>query len=276
MDFTLTVALPEGGVSADLEAALRGASGARLSYVVAGAEADLRLAMIKDSPRPDAIWVLPSTGLVADFSTTPSVSTGDKSAQQVGEVLADTLTTMARAINLQKLGAAVGAGGLNVDVELLTGKDKNSLTPARKAEVPRLVPDDQVHILARNNMDQPVDINVLYIAADYGISHWFAGRLQPGDTLKKGLFKIGREVFGDERMIVVMSPALPQSPVENLSFLAQDALDTTRGLGQTGLSAALVEAGFGQTTRSATALEDDTQGPAPGMIELELRTGLAP
>ncbi len=281
VDFTLTVALPkaeDSPVVTVLEQAmqaLKAASGPRLVYVAAGDDADLRLAVIKDSSRPDAIWVLPSTGLVADFVTTPSVSTADKDAGELGQVLADTLTTMARAINLQKLGAAVGSSSLNVDVELLTGKDKNSLKPARPAEVPRLVPEDQVHILARNNMDQPVDINVLYIAADYAISHWFSGRLQPGDTLKKGLFKIGADVLGDERMIVVMTPATPQSPVEDLSFLAQDALDTTRSLGGSRLSVALSEAGFGQTTRSATALEDETEGPAPGMIQLELRTGLA-
>ncbi|WP_426033458.1 caspase family protein [Cypionkella sp. TWP1-2-1b2] len=281
VDFTLTVALPKvedfAVVAALTQAmeALKAASGPRLVYVAAGEEADLRLAVINDSPRPDAIWVLPPTGLIADFASTPSVSTTDKTPQALGEVLADTLTTMARAINLQKLGTAVGSGSLNVDVELLTGKDKASLKVAKAAEVPRLVPDDQVHILARNNMDQPVDINVLYIAADYAISHWFSGRLQPGDTLKKGLFKIGTDVLGDERMIVVMTPALPQSPVEDLSFLAQDALDTARGLGGSTLSVALSEAGFGQTTRSATALEDDSSGRAPGIIELELRTGLA-
>ncbi|MDZ4392954.1 caspase family protein [Cypionkella sp.] len=278
VDFTLTVALPKAGTAPALEAALtalQAASGPRLAYVAAGEEADLRLAVIMDSPRPGAIWVLPATGLVADFAATPSVSTADKDAAELGEVLADTLTTMARAINLQKLGAAVGSGSLNVEVELLTGKDKSSLQVAKAAEVPRLVPEDQVHILARNNMDQPVDINVLYIAADYAISHWFSGRLQPGDVLKKGLFKIGADVLGDERMIVVMTPALPQSPVEDLSFLAQDALDTTRSLGGSSLSVALSEAGFGQTTRSATALEDDTEGPAAGMIALELRTGLA-
>jgi len=41
------------------------------------------------------------------------------------------------------------------------------------------------------------------------------------------------------------------------------------------IAAALSEAGFGQITRSATALAGDSSGPAPGMIELELRTGLA-
>ena len=147
----------------------------------------------------------------------------------------------------------MGAGSLNVDVELLTGKDKNSPHAAKAVEVPRLVPDDQVHILARNNMDQPVDISLLYIAADSAIGHWFSGRLQSGDTLKMGQFKIGADVLGDERMIVVMTPATPQSPVEDLRFLAQDALGTTRSLGGSPLSAALSEAGFGQTTRSATA-----------------------
>lgn len=280
VDFTLTVALPEPGASPALEAAmdaLQAASGPRLIYVAAAAEADLRLAVLPDSARPDAIWVLPATGLIDDLATTPSVATGDKDAQALGETLADTLTTMARAINLQKLGAAVGTGGLDVEVELLTGPDKDSLTVVKAATVPQLVPDDQVHILARNNMDTPVDVNVLYIAADYAISHWFSGRLQPGDTLKKGLFKIGDAVLGAEQMIVVMTPALPQSPVEDLSFLAQDALETSRGVRGPGIVSALQEAGFGQTTRSAAALENDgASGPAPGIIQLELRTVPAP
>jgi hypothetical protein len=280
LDFTLTIALPESGSApaAALEAAqaaLAEAAGPRLIFVPAGAEADLRLAVIPDSPRPDAIWVLPETGLVDDLANVPSVSTADKDAETLGLTLADTLATMAKAINLQKLGAAVGAGDLDVEVELLTGPDKNNLTALAATEVPRLIPDDQVHILARNNSDAPVDVNVLYIAADYSVSHWFSGRLQPGDTLKKGLFKISDDVLGAERLVVVMTPATPQSPVENLDFLAQDALEFTRsaGLPPAGLYGAMQEAGFGQTTRSATALEDDSAGgPAPGILQLELRT----
>ena len=278
IDFSLTIALPEAGsapASALLaaDAALRKAAGPRLVFVPAGSEADLRLAVLPDSPRPDAIWVLPATGLVEDLASTPSVSTADKDADTLGTILADTLGTIAKAINLEKMGAAIGDGALDVDVEVLTGPNKAELTALPASQVPRLVPDDQVHILARNNMDQPVDVNVLYIGADYSISHWFSGRLQPGDTLKKGLFKIGDTVLGHERMIVVMSPAAPQSPVENLAFLAQDALVTTRETAKHGLAAALDEAGFGQTTRSATALDDDSEGgPGPAIIQRELRT----
>lgn len=280
LDFTLTVALPAAGsgpADALLAAldALQEAAGPRLSFVAADQEADLRLAVLPDSPRPDAIWVLPSTGLAEDLGTTPSVSTGDKDGAELAAVLADTLTVMARAQNLLKLAGAVGASNPEVEVELLTRTPEDrTLRPLPFAPVPTLVPDDEVHVLARNNGDGPVDVNVLYIGADWSISHWFSGRLQPGDELKKGLFKISADVLGQERMLVVVTPAKPQSPVEDLSHLAQDALDTTRAVGRSAFGDALAEAGFGETTRGAVALTDEAEdaGPGPAILTLELRT----
>ena len=280
LDFTLTVALPpEGSAPADaLLAALANlteAAGPRLLFVAPGQEADLRLAVLPDSPRPDAIWVLPSTGLAENLAATPSVSTGDKDGAELAAVLADTLTTMARAQNLMKLAGAVGTSNPEVEVELLTRTPEDrTLRPLPFAPVPVLIPDDEVHVLAQNNSDAPVDVNVLYIGADWSISHWFSGRLQPGDELKQGLFKISGDVLGQERMLVVVTPAKPQSPVEDLSYLAQDALDTTRAVGGTAFDDALAEAGFGETTRGAVALTDDAQdaGPGPAILSLELRT----
>jgi hypothetical protein len=280
LEFTLTVALPAAGSApADellaAQDALQEAAGPRLNFVAADQEADLRLAVLPDSPRPDAIWVLPATGLAEDLGATPSVSTGDKDGAELAAVLADTLTTMARAQNLMKLAGAVGSSNPDVEVELLTRTPEDrTLRPLPFAPVPTLLPDDEVHVLARNNGDGPVDVNVLYIAADWSISHWFSGRLQPGDELKKGLFKISPDVLGQERMLVVVTPAKPQSPVEDLSYLAQDALDTTRAVGGTAFGDALAEAGFGETTRGAVALTDDTEeaGPGPAILQLELRT----
>jgi hypothetical protein len=162
-----------------------------------------------------------------------------------------------------------------VTVELLTRTPEDrTLRPLPFTPVPTLIPDDEVHVLARNNSEAPVDVNVLYIGADWSISHWFSGRLQPGDELKKGLFKISDTVLGQERMLVVVTPAKPQSPVEDLSYLAQDALDTTRSLGGSGFGDALAEAGFGVTTRGAVGLADegDAGGPAPTILQLDLRT----
>ncbi|MGB4909939.1 MAG: hypothetical protein WBP15_15550, partial [Tabrizicola sp.] len=210
-----------------------------------------------------------------NLAATPSVSTGDKDGAELAAVLADTLTTMARAQNLMKLAGAVGTSNPEVEVELLTRTPEDrTLRPLPFAPVPVLIPDDEVHVLAQNNSDAPVDVNVLYIGADWSISHWFSGRLQPGDELKQGLFKISGDVLGQERMLVVVTPARPQSPVEDLSYLAQDALDTTRAVGGTAFDDALAEAGFGETTRGAVALTDDAQdaGPGPAILSLELRT----
>lgn len=283
LDFSLTVALPPAG-SAPADtlltalADLTEAAGPRLVFVAADQDADLRLAVIPDSARPDAIWVLPSTGLAEDLGATPSVSTADKDGAELAAVLADTLVTMARAQNLMKLAGAVGASNPDVEVELLTRTPEDrTLRALPFVPVPTLLPDDEVHVLARNTGDGPVDVNVLYIGADWSISHWFSGRLQPGDELKKGLFKISADVLGQERMLVVVTPARPQSPVEDLSYLAQDALDTARAVGGTAFGDALAEAGFGETTRGAIALTDeaDAAGPGPAILQLELRTKAA-
>lgn len=279
LDFSLTVALPEpgtAGADALLAAteALTESAGPRIHFVPAGQEADLRLAVLPDSPRPDAIWVLPATGLADDLSATPSVGTEGKDGETLALTLADTLNHMAKALNLLKLGAGVGSDSLDVDVAMQTRTPEDrTLRPLSTDAVPRLVPDDEVHVLATNHMDIPVDINVLYIGADYSITHWAAERMQPGDTLKKGLFKISDSVLGQERMVVVLTPAAPQSPVENLSFLAQDALELTRG-GGSAFDLALREAGFGETTRGAVALDDGEadSGPAPAILQLEVRT----
>jgi hypothetical protein len=280
LDFLLTVALPEPGTApadallAAVEA-LKVSAGPRLSFVGAGAEADLRLAVIPGSPRPDAIWVLPSTGLAEDLATTPSVDTADKDGEALAAALGDTLISMAKALNLLKLGGAVGAGNLDVEVAMLTRTPEDrTLKPLSFVPVPVLVPDDEVHVLAQNKMDQPVDVNVLYIGADYSISHWFSGRLQSGDTLKKGLFKISADVLGQERMVVVITPAKPQSPVEDLSFLTQPSVPLARTIGVSALGDAFAEAGFGEKTRGAVALVDgsDESTPAPAILQLELRT----
>lgn len=296
VDFTLTIALPPAGTApadALLSAldALKDVAGPRLNFVAAGAEADLRLAVIADSPRPDAIWVLPATGLADDLATTPSVSTSDKDAPTLAATLGDTLSTMARALNLMKLGGAVGSGagaaggGLDVEVAMLTRTPTDSaLREISFSSVPTLLPADEVHVLARNHSDQPVDVNVLYVGADYSITHWAAERVQPGDALQRGLFAIGGEALGRERMIVVVTPAKPKTPVENLDFLAQDALVISRDISTAtgapaGIGGLLAEAGFGESTRGAVPLGGtataDT-GPAPMILQLEVRTRPAP
>src|SRR5690606_4968952 len=97
--------------AAAMEAA--GVAGRRLVFVPAGAEADLRLAVLPDSPRPDAIWLLPSSGLIAetDWAATPSVSTADKDPGELAAAFEDLFRDVAKALNLMKIGAASGGEG---------------------------------------------------------------------------------------------------------------------------------------------------------------------
>lgn len=283
VDFSLTVALPDtatstGALAEALQILQEDAAGTRVRFVPAGAEdADVRLAVIPDSPRPTAVWMLPGSGYFepSKANQTPSVLTEGRDGAELAALLQDNLETMSRAINLLRMGGQFDNLDLGVDLRLRTkSRQQRQLTDLDTSSVPILVPDDQVHVLLRNDEEFPVDVNVLHIGSDYSISHFFHGRLQPGDTLKKGLFRITDEAFGRDRVVVILSPADPQSAIEDLRFLAQDAVAVTRGNGSedgAGFAGALRAAGFGTTTRGAVSLDDDT-GPAPVILQFDIDT----
>jgi hypothetical protein len=182
-------------------------------------------------------------------------------------VLADTLQRIARVQNLLKLGGAFGGDQADIDITLQTrSPDAPRLTGLNTLPVPRLVPDDEVHVLACNNELLSVDLNVLYIGSDYSITHMFAGRLQPGDRLKQGLLRITDAAFGRDRVVMILTPAKPHTAIEDLSFLQQDELPATRGVGDAGFAGMLAEAGFGARTRAAAPLGGGSDtGPGPAV-----------
>ena len=305
VDFTLTVALPDGDSAA--AAAMRAAAaelaasaelGPRIRFAEPGAEADLRLAVIPESPRPDAVWILPGTGLhdPGRAAATPSVSTGDKSVSELAQAMAETLAPMARTLNLMKIGAAAGGEDLGVtaslyrmraraewtqgpdgsyqlaSVEILPGTE----APLEAGTVPRLVPDDVIGLEAVNGGSQPVDVNVLYIGADYSVTFMGNHRMLPGDRLKQEYTIISPGNFGRDRIVVIFTPADRQTAVEDLSFLAQDPLTMTRAVVGGAMAALFDEAGFGETTRGAVSLAGrtgtDPAAPAPTVLQFEIET----
>jgi hypothetical protein len=82
-------------------------------------------------------------------------------------------------------------------------------------------------------------------------------------------------------MLVMVTPAKPQSPVEDLSYLAQDALDTTRVMQEQSVDGSAFTATRWPKRGSArrrgahvalTAMTEQEAGPAPAILSLELRT----
>lgn len=250
--FTIRLALPETGDTA-LANALFAADprlGARLVFTAPGAPADLRL--LRDEGR---LTLLPGAGQprASGAARLPSVPAG-LPPDRAAATLAPEIDRMARGLNLMRVAEALDGDlpGLELALSMQDPADPG-LHPLDTAARTRLQPDDQVWISARNAGDRPVDIDVLYVQADYTISHMAAFRLEPGDAQTRGLFYILPGSYGIERVVISAVASDPRRLHDTLAFLATDNLGLTRAPGAGDLGDLLAEAGFGGTLRSGGA-----------------------
>ncbi len=292
IDFSMNIALPpmDNPAAEKLARAITEMQrlqlvGERVSFVAAGQPADLRLAILPDSPRPDAIWFLPGSGLIdlKNLDSIPSISTGDKTVEALAEAAAENIGAIGKVINLMKVGAASGQGKpLPVTVSLSKSKFdpdaeeivENSRSLIDAVKTPRLIPNDVIGMNIENNAEYPVDYNILYVGSDYSVSFIDNGRLLPNGKLQDDFILVTDEAFGKDRVIVILAPAGEQADVQDLSFLEQGPLERTRGTERAGFAGLLDEAGFGQTTRAAVRLSSrkKTSAPAPSIFQFDVET----
>lgn len=299
VDYKLVVARPAATEGLDKETALVNAvldelaakenSGFHIALVEPGKSADLRLAVLrenaiagaaKDATDQPALWFLTASGDVSlkDGSKPPLVIIHPDDREKLVDATTKNLTTIFRATGLSRLAAASDYRPEEVSVEFqIKRKDSDALEPLQASTVPRVSPGDQVHVLARNESDAYVDINVLYVGSDYSITHIVAERLAPANGspdagLKEGLLAFTDTSFGMERMIAVLTEAPPQSEKEDLSFLAQDGVPSaTRAVGGQGFSAMLTDIGMAPATRSVMKLADKS-GPKGAVVIFPMET----
>lgn len=299
VDYKLVVARPAATAGLDKETALVNAvldelaakenSGFHIALVEPGKSADLRLAVLrenaiagaaKDATDKPALWFLTASGDVSlkDGSKPPLIIIHPDDREKLVDATAKNLTTIFRATGLSRLAAASDYRPEEVSVEFqIKRKDSDALEPLQASTVPRVSPGDQVHVLARNESDAYVDINVLYVGSDYSITHIVAERLAPANGspdagLKEGLLAFTDTSFGMERMIAVLTEAPPQSEKEDLSFLAQDGVPSaTRAVGGQGFSAMLTDIGMAPATRSVMKLADKS-GPKGAVMIFPMET----
>jgi len=294
VDYKLVVARPAATEGLDNETALvnsvldelaaKANSGFHIALVEPGKSADLRLAVLrenaiagaaKDATDKPALWFLTASGEVTlkDASKPPLIIIHPDDRDKLVDATAKNLTTIFRATGLSKLAAASDYRPEEVSVQFRIKRlEDGAMQPIEPSTVPRVSPDDQVHVLAKNDSTNLVDINVLYIGSDYSIQHFLAERLTAGATLEEGLFKFSDESFGMERMIAVLTEAPPQSEKQDLSFLAQDGVPSaTRAIGGPGFSDMLTDIGMAPATRSAMRLTDE-KGPKGAVMIFPMET----
>jgi hypothetical protein len=295
LDFTLLVARPAGAGGLDAEVALANATldrlagkqGApfRISLVEPGAEADLRLAVMRENDVPGAthgtldtpaLWFLPPSG---DLDTTnghlpPLVAILPDQPDRFEAGVANNLTTIFRATALSRLAAASDYPADQVRVAFkIRRPETDTYEPLDGASVPRVFPDDEVHIEAENLSSRLMDINILYIGSDYSITHIDSQRLVSGARIDEGLLAFTNSSFGMERMIAVLTEAPPLSEVEDLSFLQQGGVPpATRNVGVGDFSAALLDIGMAPATRAAIKLGDKGAGQKGAVMIFSLET----
>jgi hypothetical protein len=111
-----------------------------------------------------------------------------------------------------------------------------------------------------------MDVNVLYIDHNYGITLICQSHLAVGDHLFQPMADISDTDMGSERLVAVINES--GKDLTDLSFLTQPGLPVaTRGTDQAGLMGMLSDLGSGVPTRGPTIVATaDTKTPRGAVV----------
>ncbi|RMH12772.1 MAG: caspase family protein [Gammaproteobacteria bacterium] len=267
-------------------------SGLRIQWVDAGAPADLRLAyciVAQDGLGKvldqDHLWLLPPTGelVMSGEERSFSILLRNRSEKEIREALAKDLSQIARVTNLSRLstlGSGVGEGlDIRIGVQRYGSEDEacsdkprpsTSLEFFSPADSPVLHPCDRVYLEAHSHASFPIDLNLLYIGADYSVTPIPLTSMSNGVRIEAGrgyprtpIVDISDSSFGLERMLFIVTEA-KGAEVADFSMLRLPALPRSRGVRKGGsrgddIGALLMDAGFG-TSRTRGGMATTRKG----------------
>jgi hypothetical protein len=215
------------------------------------------------------LWFLPGSG---EASLVPgrrapslrlgAVLAGDSRAANAkfDAELAGYLTKIYRATNIARMAAASDFRG-KVDITFLVlNAETGDFQPIAAGTIPPISDGDEIHVRVANHSSAAVDLNVLYVGTDYSISAAPPERIERNGTDEIGLFGVDTKTLGQERLIAIVTEALPGADRADLRFLAQGGLrsasdEAEKGFGEAGgLVGMLYGMGKQAATRGATPL----------------------
>lgn len=275
-------------IAADKDAQLK------LRVVEPGEPADVKLAVLSDNQVArlsgaagatldvtPKLWLLPSTGQVSlDPKLIPpslpvptaAAAPGDGDAD-FGTTLENDLVTIFRATGLSRLSETSTFRPRDFALSFgLQQAGSDTIVSMDPAATPIIRPGDRLHIDLTNHSSKPMDVNVLYIDHDYGITLICQSHLAVGEHLFQPMADIAASDRGSERLVAVLNES--GKDLTDLSFLTQPGLPVkTRGPDQEGLLGMLADLGSGVPTRGPTiaAASTDTTTPrgAVAMLPVE-------
>ncbi len=216
----------------------------------------------RDSLSGDAkLWFLPSSGEASLLPgrRPPSMQLGEiDDDDDIERRLASRLTRIFRATNLARMTAASDFKG-KVEVEFFILRDDGGDTePIEAGKVPFVSQDDQIHVRVSNKSSGAIDLNFLHIATNYEISALEPIRIERRGEEERGLFLVDVETLGVERLVAVVTEALPGTDIQDLRFLQQGGVrsaEATKGVGEdSGFVGMLHAMGKQAKTRGASSL----------------------
>lgn len=238
---------------------------------------DTRLANEKAVSAPSTekrVWFLPSSGeaslLPGKRSPSMDITGMEDEIETLDRRLSDRLTKMFRATNLARMSEASDFKG-KVDLSFLILRGgEGDFVPIKAGEIPFVTQDDQVHVRIANNSSRAVDLNVLHIGTDFAISAVDPMRIERKGEEEIGLFAVNTDTLGVERLVAVVTEALPGTDIQDLRFLAQGGVRTveaTKGVAEDGGFIGMLNAmGKQAQTRGATSLSAKKSAKGAVMI----------
>ena len=184
----------------------------------------------------DRIWLLPPSGELRKQgpSRTPSILLSD-TPEMVAFTLKDALGKIARANALLNLARQTPSADELAEASVLFKRSGDSdYRPLTAAARPELQSGDRIRIELRNDADTSVDVNVLFIDADWGITAVLPATDTRDNRLDKGSARqidavIDGKTSGFERLMIITQPARAASRTD-LRYFQQTGVSMTAGI----------------------------------------------
>jgi len=267
-------------------------AGLRLKVVGPGEAADVHLALLSDArvaqldglagaaaggaslDAATKLWLLPASGEVSlDPDKRPpsmAIAGGSGNAPNFTQKLHDTLVQIFRATGLSRLTAASTFGPRDFTLGFgLQQAGSATIDPVTPENTPIVRPNDRLYVDFANTAGRAVDLNLLYVDHDYGITLLCAAHLASGDRLFQPLADLDVSDQGRERLIAVVNESGDE--ITNLKFLEQPGLGSLREAAPPpGLVGMIQSLAAGQATRSAPPRDPKVPRGAVAMVPFEV------